>query len=500
MHVALVKPCWRYPIEQADNTYNRRWPPLELLNCGAILRAAGHQVVLVDAQAESLPPERVAQRVGGAELAVVTSSALDRWQCPTFALGPVRAVVEALRPRVGAIALCGYHGTVHPEPMLALVGADVVVRGEPEWTIEELAAGRPWREIAGLTFRHRGETVHTADRPPLDLTRLPPPALELIDPRRYAYEILGGRFVVLEGSRGCSCGCTFCSRAIQGRRRREKGVDQLTREIELAVGLGARNAYFIDLEFTASRGFVESLCGALIERKLPLRWCCQTRTDQVDEPLLRLMRRAGCRLVHFGIETADAVLARSLRKPIAMQTHEAAVRAARRAGVDTLCFFLLGFPGETEAQMRATIRAALRLGPTYASFHRVAPYPGTVLHEQWIARSTASATASPIASATDTADSADRTDSAAERAASEPGDASVEPSEAPSLPVIEAPAVGDLFPEFAGTPARREAVDRLVREAFRAFYLRPRYILSRLVRSTPRDWCRQLRLFTGYVR
>ena len=114
MQIVLVKPCWRYPIAGADHTYNRRWPPLELLNCAAVLQADGHRVRIVDAQAEGLTPELVAFRVGTAEMAVVTSSALDRWQCPSFELRPVTAVIEQLRGRVGQLFLTGFHGTVRP--------------------------------------------------------------------------------------------------------------------------------------------------------------------------------------------------------------------------------------------------------------------------------------------------------------------------------------------------------------------------------------------------
>lgn len=132
MQIVLVKPCWHYPIAGADHTYNRRWPPLELLNCAAILEADGHQVRVVDAQAEGLPPQRVASRVGSADMVLVTSSALDRWQCPTLELDPLMAVIESLRGRAGSLFLTGFHGTVRPAAMLERTGVDAVLRGEPE--------------------------------------------------------------------------------------------------------------------------------------------------------------------------------------------------------------------------------------------------------------------------------------------------------------------------------------------------------------------------------
>lgn len=447
MRIALVKPCWHYPIAGADHTYNRRWPPLELLNCAAILEGDGHQVLLVDAQAEGLSPEQTAAKAAGADLAAVTSSALDRWQCPTLELAPVVATVGRLRSRVGRLALLGFHGTVRPAAMLESTGVDAVVRGEPEWTVREMAAGRAWEEVAGLSFLRDGHLVSTPQRPPLEMASLPVPAFHLLDLRRYRYEILGPRFVVLEGSRGCPYPCTFCSRVIQGTKLRLKPVEQVGREVEVAVGrFGARNLYFIDLEFTASREQAEGICRWILDRGIRVRWCCQTRTDQVNEPLLRLMRRAGCRLIHFGIETGSDRVAGLTRKNITAEQHRRGMELAKRAGLETLGFFLLGYPGETEEETRQTIRLALELNPTYASFHRVSPYPGTPLFDRFVGEG--------------------------------------------SRP----------FPAFAGPPEQREKVDRAVRRAIWSYYVRPRYVLSRLVRSSPASLWRQLRLFAGYFR
>ena len=447
MQIALVKPCWRYPIAGADHTYNRRWPPLELLNCAAILEADGHRVRIVDAQAEGLTPEQVASRVGSAEMALVTSSALDRWQCPSFELQPVTAVIEQLRGRVGQVFLTGFHGTVRPRAMLEITGVDAVVRGEPERTVQEIAAGRPWQEIQGLTFLRDGQLVSTADRTPLDMTALPVPAFHLVDLKHYQYEVLGPRFMVLEGTRGCPYPCTFCSRVIQGRRVRRKTVVQLGREVEAAVKqFGVRNVYFIDLEFTASPEMARGISNYIINQNISLRWCCQTRADQVEEPLLRLMRQAGCRLIHFGIETGSPRIAEQIRKKISIERQRQALELAKRVGMETLCFFLLGHPGETEEEMQQTIRFARELNPTYASFHRVSPYQGAPLYQQAAGNS------------------------------------------------------DELFPAFAGSEEERGNVDRLVRQAIWSYYVRPRYIFSRLLRSSPVSLWRQLRLFAGYFR
>lgn len=461
MQIVLVKPCWRYPIAGADHTYNRRWPPLELLNCAAILEADGHQVRIVDAQARRLSPQQVADRVGTVEMVLVTSSALDRWQCPTLELAPLTAVIDKLRGRGGQLFLTGFHGTVQPEAMLEMTGVDAVVRGEPERTVAQLArcidTGRPWDEIPGLTYPGDADSrprrpIATPDRPLLDITNLPAPAFHLIDPKHYQYEVLGSRFMVLEGARGCPYPCTFCSRVIQGKKLRRKTVEQLGREVEVAVGrFGVRNIYFIDLEFTAPNpsGDAELAPGIsqfILDHDIRVRWCCQTRTDQIDEPLLRLMKLSGCRLIHFGVETGSRRIAESTRKQVTVEAQRQGVALAQRVGIETLCFFLLGHPGETQQEMQQTVRLARQLNPTYASFHRVTPYQGSPLYDELAGESE------------------------------------------------------ELFPAFAGSEAKRREVDRLVRRAIWSYYVRPGYVARRLLRGSPWSWWRQLRLFAGYFR
>jgi radical SAM superfamily enzyme YgiQ (UPF0313 family) len=251
--------------------------------------------------------------------------------------------------------------------------------------------------------------------------------------------------MVLEGVRGCPYPCTFCSRTIQGKPLRRKSVEQLGNEVEIAVRRhGVRNIYFIDLEFTASRELAEGISRYIIDHRISVRWCCQTRTDWVDEPLLRLMKRAGCRLIHYGVETGSERIAALTKKKVTVQQQREGVLLTKRMGIDTLCFFLLGYPTETEEEMRETIRFAKEINPTFASFHRISPYHGTPLYDG-----------------------------------------------------LNGDARG-LFPTFAGTPEQQEKVDALVKQALWEYYLRPRYIASRLRRPSPSGWWHQFRLFAGY--
>src|SRR5262249_15807034 len=117
-----------------------------------------------------------------------------------------------------------------------------------------------------------------------------------------------------------------------------------------------------------------------------LSWACQTRADTVDPEILDAMKAAGCRLIHFGVESANPdVLARTQKK-ITVDQIRAGVSLAKAKGIQTACFFRFGLPGETPELFQNTRDFARDLNPTYASFHFAVPFPGTPLYQEYLTR------------------------------------------------------------------------------------------------------------------
>ncbi len=448
MKIAFAKPCWDYPKGRSEATYNRVWTPLELANCAAIARQAGHSVTIVDAQAARLSPAQLTGRVSGADLVVLTSSGLDRWQCPYNDPTPFVAAAREMTKAGLRVVVTGFHGTVAPEAALRLTGAEAVIRGEPEEAIGEIAAGRALSVIDGVSFMRGGEVVNNPDRAAVDITRLPVPAFELFDLRRYFYEVLDNEFLLIEATRGCPYGCVFCSKVMYGEKFRKKTAEQVCAEIDWALDhTKARNVYFIDLEFTVARDLAEAISRHLIKRGAPVAWCCQTRSDNVDEELLKLMRKSGCRLIHLGVESGSEEVLTASGKATTKEAIYKGVRMIEAAGIETLAFFMFGLPGESKSQREETIEFAIELDPTYASFHFATPYPGSRLFEDAKTRMTAEL----------------------------------------SFPLV--PPGADI-----------EDLKKWVRRAMRRFYLRPSYVARHLGRGGPAHWLRQLRLFASYFR
>lgn len=386
MRILLVNPSWKRLVAR-DRRFNRPWPPLDLLNCAAILREGGHRVRLIDERADPEATVQLQNHAAWAGAILLTSSPLDRWQCPNLDLEPFLSLTEQLPKK--KLIICGAHGTVDAEKMFTLTRAAAVIRGEPEAVLLDFLKREKWEDSLGISSIHNGTVKHNPLPPPLDLNVLPHPAYDLVDPGRYHYEILGARLALLEGSRGCPHACPFCFKLMYGETFRPKAADRMIEEVDLVVNRhGFRCVYFIDLEFALQRARVIDLCQKLISRELTIPWACQTRLDSLDEELLELMSRAGCRLIHIGIETGEESTQKNLNKAVNVPRAQRIIRAAHRQHIATAGFYLFGFPDETPADRKKTLALALSLNSTFASFHELTPYPTTAVFDKAFAQGT----------------------------------------------------------------------------------------------------------------
>jgi radical SAM superfamily enzyme YgiQ (UPF0313 family) len=440
----LTRPAWEPLTARTENTYNRTWPPLSSLYIATGLRARGVDAAIVDLQATRRSEADALSGLGPQDLVFLSTADVDRWQCPNVEMGPIDGLAAAVRATGAAFFVTGTHGAVAPEKLLRRTGAQGVIHGEPEEAALALATGQDPRGIPGLLLRDGGGSVlDTGPAPSVDVRRLPAPDYSLVDLDRYGYEVLGPRFALFEGSRGCPFPCAFCSRVLQGRAMRRKDPAQLVAEVEQAVRRdGVRSAYLIDLEFHLGGATNRAFCDHMARERLPLRWCCELRPREVKDDFLDAMAAGGCRLVHCGIESGSPERLKILDKVGNLEDMVDGVHRILARGMEVLCFFILGFPGESEAEIEKTVRVALDLNPTYASFHLFTPYPGTEY-------------AMPVGD----------------------GPHFVPPTHPGALPF--------------------DRLSRLRRAAYLRFYLRPRYVLSRLGRRNYGSLLRQARILVS---
>jgi len=267
----------------------------------------------------------------------------------------IAAEVKRLHPE-SVVALGGPQASVVDlATMRAYPFVDLVVRGEAEQTlpdlVDALVSSSSLAQIPGLTFRLGAEIQRNPDAPViLDLDSLPFPAFHLFPDIRFC------RHFPLELGRGCPFACTFCSTNDFFRRRfRLKSPAHMIAEMRRVKETYGINSFeLVHDMFTVDRKRVEAFCEALLESNEEFYWGCSARTDCVDEDLIALMARAGCRGIFFGIETGSSRMQKIIDKGLELNDSTAMVRSCDKFKINTAVSLMAGFPEETMDDLRAT--------------------------------------------------------------------------------------------------------------------------------------------------
>ncbi|HTD22949.1 MAG TPA: radical SAM protein [Terriglobales bacterium] len=278
--------------------------------------------------------------------------------CSSYPL-TLRIAAEVKRVhRTSVVVLGGPQASVvDVSTMRAFPSIDLVVRGEAEESlpalVDALAAGSSLAAIPGITFRRHedGEIVRSPDAPlVLDLDALPFPAFHLFPDVRFC------RHFPLELGRGCPFACTFCSTNDFFRRRfRLKTPAQMIADMRRVKQTYGINSFeLVHDMFTVDRKRVVEFCEALLESKEEFTWGSSARTDCIDEELIALMARAGCRGIFFGIETGSSRMQKIIDKGLDLNDSAERVRSCDKFKINTAVSLMAGFPDETMNDLRDT--------------------------------------------------------------------------------------------------------------------------------------------------
>jgi len=302
---ALLNPNWMF----AGSTYfGCREPhyPLELLFAHDQIVAAGHESIVFDAHLNDLGLDDVKRWVCDYKpdfLVVPTAPSYLFWRCPQPELSIPIEWLAALGDGTTKVAI-GPHGSATPTATLRKTGCHVVLRGEPDQTLAQLA-DRPWDKIAGCCFRRDDGSLHlNSDLGVADMKALGP-----LDFRHYNVEahthrhhvFTGkGRGAELEFARGCPWSCSFCNKTLFRNKFRERDMNDALTEVDRLMARGVDYVYFIDEIFGVGKN-VWKLLEGLADRRISIG--VQTRIDLWDESTLDLLGRAGCISMEVGIES-----------------------------------------------------------------------------------------------------------------------------------------------------------------------------------------------------
>ncbi len=407
MKVLLIRP----PIFSASLDYPqgpRSGVPVGLLYLAASLEAAGHEAVIYDALID-VDFDRSARGADGRyHIGATRESFLERVRAEKpdvvgvtnpfadfaeMALWATRAAREALPTCTTVIG--GPHATAVPEFFLADDSVDFVIRGEGEFSFLTL--------LDGVAARRTDGALHIGGCAPfiIDLDALPLPAYHLIDmeryfaivrrgfPSRFAFEYEGSdREISIITSRGCPFRCVFCGNHLHmGRRFRAHSAEYVLRHMALLIDTyGVRHFHFEDDHLSLDVGRFDAILSGMIERQWNVTWDTPNgiRADALPVSLLEKIRKTRCTYLTVGVESGDqTILNNVVKKALSLEAVEETVRTCRRLAIDVHGFYIVGFPGETLAQIDDTFAFAKRLYDRYDVLPHVGmarPLPGAELY------------------------------------------------------------------------------------------------------------------------
>lgn len=379
IQVVLVNPpyppaCYQHPPSL----------PLGLAYLGAVLMEGGVEVNVLDAQILRLDNRQIEDRIAEIkpDIVGVTSTTLT-----------YKSALEVAKIAKGACPKCitvvgGCHVTFWDKNALQeSPSLDIVVRREGERTFLELTKKIERREhfgdVLGITYRDSNGRIHrNPDRPYIeDLDGLPYPAYDLFPLEKY--KVHRRVQYPIQMSRGCTFNCNYCSTVrMHGGIFRVREPRKVVDEIEiLNKKYGANYFFFVDDNFTLNPTKTKVFLDELRKRRVRIDWDCQGRVDVTSKGLWSDMRKSGCQLVLFGVESGCKKMLEAMGKQASLEQARTAFKLGREAGLLRIASIIFGFPGETRGTIEETIKFVHELDPDGILYNIATPYPGTLLYE-----------------------------------------------------------------------------------------------------------------------
>ena len=325
MNYALVNPNWNF---DGSIYFGCREPhlPLEYGYAKALLERAGHDVLIVDGQLDALTREDVRRQVEAFRpdrTVVTTAPSYLFWRCAPPELRVPQETLADIADVAGTTIAIGPHASTTPAATLRKLGCDVVVMGEAEDILPQLAAPKEaWGEVSSIAYEADGALrlqggVHATNIEDLPALRWPVETVRRHHHHHHRFEAPpGGPGAEMETSRGCPYHCTFCAKDNFRNAYRKRTLATILEELDGLLDAGVEYVYFIDEIFLPNKELLE----ALVDRRV--KWGVQTRIDLWTKPMLDLMGKAGCVSIEAGVESISELGRNLLDKRSRLTTEE----------------------------------------------------------------------------------------------------------------------------------------------------------------------------------
>jgi len=357
------------------------FPSLPLLQLAAWIRQAGFPIQLIDLHAENLYPKDATPRVQeyDPQIVALTAKTLG-WP----AVIEVAQMVKAACPKA-IVVVGGPHLSIYPKESLTWECFDIAVVGDGEETFldicEAVESGSSLEDIPGTCVRKGGEIVMNASRSvPKDIDKYPMPAWDLVDVNRYHCLTLLKPFATMVTTRGCPWHCGYCSQVYSDKLRFRDPVLVVDEMEWLVKNHGVREIVMFDETFTIGKKRMRKFSEEVLRRDLKVKFNIRARVDTVDREVLELLKRAGLRSIHMGVEAGTDRVLKIMNKQITREQTERAFRIAREVGIETRGYFMVGYYDSTPQDVEEMIKFSASLGLDWASYSVATALPATDLY------------------------------------------------------------------------------------------------------------------------
>jgi radical SAM superfamily enzyme YgiQ (UPF0313 family) len=372
------------------------FPPIGIMSLAPVLARAGHEVRMFDQANPETPDDVIVQEMLREKPDLVGLSFLSTTSYPYAKL-----LARRLRAADSTVKLA--FGGVFASLNASLVKlqcpeVDFVCRGDGEQLLLDLLERIEDPDtVTGVTWQERDGKLRANPNRPLerDLDQWPFPdreslSLDFIEsmPLDVPAVLSMDRFTTMQTSRGCPWPCIFCDIPIFNEGKwRCRSPQHVLAEFAMLREHGYGSVYFVDDHFLLQPKRIEAICDGLIAAKNPIKYGLEGRVDSVAQHLFPKLAKSGCRTIMFGIESGSQKILDRLHKEQTLAEIESAVSTAKRAGIEIVHgFFVVGIPGETEADLRATFKFASRIRIDSFGFNRLCVYRGTPLWKEYVER------------------------------------------------------------------------------------------------------------------
>jgi len=361
------------------------WPPLNLAYLAAIAEKNGHEVKIIDGEAEDIPINEMIKHTAMFKPDIIGLTATT----PFFHV--VVELAKSLKQNFSEIPIVigGTHITILREKAFAPC-FDYAFIGEAEeaWPLflEKYEKGKDISEIKGILYRDKDKIKFTGEFEPIsDIDSIPFPARHLLNSDKYNIGTLQGnkKFTTIMTTRGCPFKCIFCSTKVFGKRIRKRSprlvVDEM---ISVISQFNVKHFIISDDTLTLDKNHILELCDIIESEKLNITLDASTRANLVDEEIISRLSKVGLIRLSFGLESVDPNIRKIMRKEVPLESYEIANKLTNKYNIETLNSCMIGLPGETVDTVRKTLSFLRRSREIkQANLSIAIPYPGTELYE-----------------------------------------------------------------------------------------------------------------------